>query len=267
MPKLDIPSLESKSELFAYLKENKEKLIAEKKSAVKYSDVVCYEPPKVATKAEEGEDTGSVYVKVVANSTNVLDSHMDVLLPGCYDKTIKERSGFIPHLHDHKHEISARVGDVQKIYTQQVSFSDLGLKGTGTTECLVFETNVLKDLNENIYNQYKTGRINQHSIGLLYDQIELAINDEESEKEKDFWDKYINQIINPEKAIERGYFWVIPLITLIENSAVLFGSNHATPTLSSKQLREEKEEEIKKGLQDTEAQLLRTKRFNKLKLS
>lgn len=263
MPKIDIPSFENKSDLFAYLKENKAKLLAQKKSEVKYTDVVTYQIPSHGTKAEsEEEDKGSVYVKVVANSTNILDSHMDVLLPGCYDKTIKERAGFIPHLHDHKHEISARVGDVQKIYTQNVNLSELGLKGEGSTECLIFETNILKELNENIYNQYKTGRINQHSIGLLYEQIELAINDEESEKEKDFWDKYIGQVVNPEKAIERGYFWVVPLITLIENSAVLFGSNHATPTLSSKSTEQRKEEGLKEINQAIDEQ--RQKRFRQL---
>lgn len=260
MPDINIPSFENKAELFSYLKENKENLIAEKKSGLKFTDVIKWEVPTVATKAEtEQEDKGSVYVKVVANSANVLDSHMDVLVTGCYDKTIKERKGFIPHLHDHKHEVSARVGDVAKVYTEQISLSDLGLKGNGTTECLVFETNILKELNENIYNQYKTGRINQHSIGLLYNSLELAINDEESEKEKAFWDQNIGLIVNPEKALEKGFFWVVKEITLIENSAVLFGSNHATPTLSSKQERKQE------GMEEIETTLTRIKRFKKLK--
>ncbi len=81
--------------------------------------------------------------------------------------------------------------------------------------------------------QYKEGRINQHSIGLQYLDLELAINDEESEKEFDFWNKYFDQIINKEKAEELGFFWVVKEIRLLENSAVLFGSNEITPTLDN----------------------------------
>jgi len=91
----------------------------------------------------------------------------------------------------------------------------------------------MKDYNEKVFNQYKMGRVNQHSIGLQYLQLELAINDEESEKEFDFWNKYYDQIINKEEADKKGFFWVVQEIRLIENSAVLFGSNEATPTLDN----------------------------------
>ena len=230
-----IPQFETKSELFTYLKANKSDLIARKKSAVKYSQPISYSPAGVVTKDNSpvSEDVDELNVKVVSNSTMVLDSDMDVLITGCYDDTVKDRKDITPHLHDHIHKIDAKVGEVQDIYTENITLSELGFNKSGSTECLIFETNVIKSYNEHVFNQYKSGKIKQHSIGLTYEKIDLAINDEDSEKEKEFFDKYIDKIINPEKAIEKGFFWVVQKIGLIENSAVLFGSNHATPTLDN----------------------------------
>jgi len=92
----------------------------------------------------------------------------------------------------------------------------------------------MRSYNEKIYNQYKLEKINQHSIGLQYVKISLCINDEDSEKEYDFWNKYYPQVINKEVVDQRGYFWVVTEIKLLENSCVLFGSNELTPTLDVK---------------------------------
>lgn len=237
--RISIPQFTEKSDLYAYLKKNKSELISQKKSMPIYSEAVNFGATKVktgvSTKANAAvtEDLDSLRVKVVANTANWLDSHMDVLIPGCWDKSIAERKNIIPHLHDHMHRIDAKIGEVADIYASQISFSELGIKGVGSTESLIFITDVMKSYNEKVFNQYKAGRINQHSIGLQYIRLDLAINDEDSEKEMEFWDKYFPQIINQEQAEEKGYFWVVQEIKLLENSAVLFGSNSATPTLDN----------------------------------
>ena len=249
-----IPKFENKTALYAYLKENKAEIISQKKSMPIFSEATSYGVSKlknkIATKDNTPveEDVEQLRVKVVANTANWLDSHMDVLLPGCWDKTITERKHLIPHLHDHIHKIDAKVGEVLNIYASNLSYTELGIKGTGTTEALIFETEVLKSYNEKVFNQYKQGKVNQHSIGLQYMRLDLAINDEDSEKELEFWNKYIDQIINPEIALERGYFWVVQEIKLLENSAVLFGSNEMTPTLDNNV----KNIEPPKGTQDVE---------------
>jgi len=238
--RIEIPKFETKSELYGWLKTNKANLIAEKKSMPITAEAVSFGVSKVhsktfATKANAPvhEDIETLRVKVVANTANWIDSHYDMLVPDSAKKSISERKKTIHHLHDHIHRIDAKVGEVVDIILQDLSFSELGIEGEGSTQGIVFITDIKKSYNEKVFLQYKEGRINQHSIGLQYLDLELAINDEESEKEFDFWNKYFDQIINKEKAEELGFFWVVKEIRLLENSAVLFGSNEITPTLDN----------------------------------
>jgi hypothetical protein len=240
--KIVIPEGLKGKELFKFLIENKSALIAQKKSIMKRAEPAVWMPVTIipmeqANKADGSAappaDTGVLRVKVVANTALWMDSQRDVLLPDNAKKSIKERKGMIPHLHDHQWTIDAEVGDVVNIYYQDIPLKELGIKKQGTAQCLVFETDIRKSYNEVVYNKYKAGKIKQHSIGLMYVSLELAINDSEYEKEIDFWNKYIDQIINRDEAEEAGYFWVVAEIKLMENSAVLFGSNFLTPTLET----------------------------------
>lgn len=214
---------------------DKAKAIADKMEAIKEADtIICaVHIPSVTAKEDPDHNKNSVTVKVVANSTNVLDSHMDVHIPGNYDQSISSKEGW-KHLKDHERKSDSDVGIVQSVEKLAVKFSDLGIEKDGTSECLVYESEVLADLNKGIFYRYKAGLINQHSIGMRYRELELAINDKESPKEKAHWDQYISQIANPEKAHEAGYFWIVKNIELIECSAVMKGSNTATPTLQIK---------------------------------
>lgn len=243
MARIEIdPHLRGKG-LYKFLIENKAQLIAQKKSMLKKTDGISCIPAFFnikgahAIKTDIGNiapDAVSVRAKVVANAALWCDTAMDVLLPDCWKKTIKDRLGNIPHLHDHIHEIGAEVGDVVDIYSQNISLSDLGLNQKGSTQVLIFETDIKKSYNEQVFDKYKAGKIKQHSIGLMYVKIALAINDDENEKEYDFWNKYYEQVINKDIIDELGYFWVVSEIKLLENSAVLFGANELTPTLDVK---------------------------------
>lgn len=112
-----------------------------------------------------------------------------------------------------------------------MKLADLGLDQKGNTDCLIFEADIMKSYNQEIFNQYKANKIDQHSIGLQYVSIDIAINDEESPKEIEFWNKYIDTIINKDDATAAGFFFVVSEIKLLENSCVLFGANSLTPTL------------------------------------
>lgn len=247
MSKVIIPEHLVGKELYKFLVANKSALINEKKSMVKRTEPVFHSPSFLFTKADGAtkapgdnaenptEDTGVLRVKVAANTSMWCDNQMDVLLPDNAAKSLRDRKGMIPHIHDHIWELTATVGEVVNIYYQDLPLSELGVNKAGNAQVLVFETDIRKDYNEKVYNKYKAGKVNQHSIGLQYVKIELAINDEEYEKEMDFWNKYIDQVINKEMCTEKGYFWVVSEIKLMENSAVLFGSNILTPTLSNEQ--------------------------------
>lgn len=219
---------------FDFLASNKDEVLKMKRSIIKISDV--FEMPKQASKVQLTQgiienEVDKLHVKVVANTANYIDSQLDMLLPDCWKKSIVERLGMIPHLHDHIRQIDAKVGEVTAIYGQYLSFSELGINGIGQTQALIFETDILKDYNEMVFFQYKDGRISQHSISLQYVNLLIAINDPKQEKEYNIWNQYLPLAINPKIAIDAGYFFVVKECKIIENSCVLFGANEITPTL------------------------------------
>lgn len=171
---------------------------------------------------------------IIGNTYLWMDSHEDVHAKGVFAKTIKERKDIF-HLHDHEFKITAKVGEPINVYEQVIKWSDLGINKEGETQALFMDTNIKKDYNAQIFNEYKTGRINQHSVGMQYVKIDLAANDEEYEEEYKVWNDNIDSIGNKEEAIEKGYFWLVREAKLIEISAVLMGSNSLTPTLNNKE--------------------------------
>lgn len=224
---------------------NKEALIDQKKSLIKKTDdglsslsyisktvdkEACIKEIKAAAPPPQAESATTLEVEVVCNACWWCDSDMDVLLPDSAKKTISSRKGLIPHLHDHVHMLDAMLGDVQDVWLEDVPLKELGVDQSGKVQCVLMKTNLLRDYNPKVFDLYKAGKINQHSIGLRYVNIELAINDEESEKEFDFWNKFYPSIINKDVVDEAGYFFPVREYMLIENSAVLFGSNRLTPT-------------------------------------
>jgi hypothetical protein len=176
----------------------------------------------------------SIDVSIVCNAAWFCDSQMDVLTDTSYSESILKRGTTIPHILDHNHSAIAHIGDVSNVYTSEIALVDLGLEAEGTTTALIMDSTVKESYNKAAYNFYKEGKISQHSIGLRYEAIDLAINstDEEDAGEKAIWDKYYPQVINKELVDKKGYFFVVSKADILENSAVLFGSNSLTPTLS-----------------------------------
>lgn len=239
MNNLDIPENIKGKELYNYLIANKTKLIKAKKSihnATKNSQfpsVSITGNKNNGTKsfaADSNEDNGVVRVKVIANTALWFDEDQDVLMPDNWKRSINQNKNMMVHLRDHIFTLDAKVGEVVDVYSQDIPIRELGFNKDGTTQCLVFVTDIYKDYNEKIYNMYKKGKINQHSIGFKYVIIELAINDEEYVEEYKLWKSVIDRVINKEYAEEYGYMWVVREIKLIENSAVLMGANVLTPT-------------------------------------
>lgn len=233
-------------ELYKFLVENKKALINEKKSLpVKFADGFVHSTKlQFKTKSgafkdvmsndtEDPTDTDVLRVEVIANTCLWMDSQSDVLLIDSSKRSIKNNKDMMKHIHDHIYQVSAKIGEVVNVELRTMAWKDLGVQIPGSTQVIVFITDVMKSYNEQIFNQYKAGKINQHSIGLRYVTLEMAINDPDYEKEIDFWNKYIDLIGNKQEAIDQGYFWIVPEIKLLENSCVLFGSNPLTPTIST----------------------------------
>ena len=232
----------SQEELFKALKENKPSLIALKKSTEKRTDSISYVNSEVSkelvnNKEENGSNTevDKLQVKVVINTTNFIDSHNDLHINGIWNKSVSDNSnkGFL-HLQEHDRDFDKVISDNAKGYVESVSWKSLGLPYNGKTEALIFDSIIEKKRNEFMFKQYANGWVKNHSVGMRYVKIDLAVNSESEwdKDEKEVWDKYYNVIANKEVADERGYFWVVSEAKIIEGSAVVMGSNSATPTIS-----------------------------------
>lgn len=235
---IPIEQFEKKEDRINYLIKNKKELINLKKSAVKYCDAfstVYNKIPKSIQKGSEN-DSETLIKTIVGNTYNWMDSHDDVHLNGVFSKSISEKSREVFHLRDHEYKISAKIGNPISIIEQDISWTALGVNKQGNTQALIMQSEIINDeYNKRFYNDYKLGKINQHSVGMQYIKLDLAINDPEDEEAYKVWNDNINKIANKEKAEALGYFWAVKEAKLIEISAVLVGSNELTPTINSNQ--------------------------------
>lgn len=227
----------TRDDLFKALRENKSDLILEKKMMMKRADGFGYFPAlkKDANKAQATGD--ELKISAVINTTNFFDSHSDVHINGIWNKTLRERKAFYL-LQEHKMQFDKIISDEVKAFTKDTSFKALGYDLNGSTQALIFDATLKKERNAFMFGQYLKGYVKNHSVGMQYVKIKLAIdsNHEEDEEEKKTWDKYYDDIANKED-IKNGYFWAILEAKLIEGSAVLIGSNWATPTISTEAVK------------------------------
>lgn len=149
-------------------------------------------------------DEGSRRVKVAISQIGSKDFDNDVIDEGAYTKTLSERgpgaANLIWHLTDHQPSLKSAIGKFKELYVEN--------------NYLVGVTDVPNTTwGNDVLEFYKSGHINQHSIGFRTVKQEA----------KD------------------GYN-LIKEVTLYEGSAVLWGANPNTPTLSvSKALSKEDE--------------------------
>jgi hypothetical protein len=236
-----IPQFTDKKDLFRWLKANKHLLISAKKATVKYADAVSVGPIAVsgggtidkAMPNTELLNLSEFPVKVVINTTNIMDGHNDVHIPGLWKKSLAEVK-IMYLLQEHRMAFDKVISDKVIPITKLVTWLEMGQDYPGITEALIFDATIEKERNPYMAEQYAKGRVNNHSVGMRYVQIALAMNSNSKldAEEKAVWDKYIDQVVNRDKAEEQGYFYPVTEARIIEGSAVLMGSNFATPTIS-----------------------------------
>lgn len=225
---------------------NRELIMTQKKNAIKHSDSVNLvistsdnAQKENATKQEVDttiENPTVLNAKLVINTTNLIDSHMDCHIKGIWKKSLSETKTLYL-LQEHEMEfdkiIADSVQDNLQAYTKNVTFKSLGYDYEGSTEALVFDTKIKQEINPFMFDLYKKGRVYNHSVGMRYVKLYLCINSNEAEysAEKDNWDKYYPLVANKEVANEKGFFWAVTEAKVIEGSAVIKGSNHCTPVM------------------------------------
>lgn len=144
-------------------------------------------------------DTTGRRVKVVINEMGNKDLDGDVMDGGAYNATVKMRgpksANLIWHLTDHVPSLKNAIGKPSEITT-------------GSNQ-LVFVTDIPKtSWGNDMMEHYKAGTINQHSIGFKTIKSEILNKGKEDE------------------------YRIIKEVMLYEGSAVLWGANPNTPTLS-----------------------------------
>lgn len=212
-----------------FLIENKAAILKAKKGMIKTADPISSTPNHFKSTATKSMLEEGLY-KIVANSCGFFDSHQDVSLRGSFDKTVREKGNALPIIINHDHSPQAIFAKNKGVEIEEIQIKSLGYDMEGTTQCVTAKID--PKYNEKMSELYEGGEIKQHSIGLRYVQIELAINDSSDNEAFAAWNKYIGQVINRSEAEANGYFFAVKEQQLFEISAVLFGSNQYTPTLS-----------------------------------
>lgn len=243
---IQIPDIQDKAQLVDWLVSNKTALIAQKKSTIKCADSVTYYPQLVNEKGEANKAEGSsispdaskIKVRSIINTTKLLDSHGDVHIDQLWNKSLKETKDLYL-VNQHNFSFEGIISDNVKAFAKQIPWTDLGYTYEGQTQALVFDSVIDKAESPDMFNRYAQGKVKNHSVGMRYVKLDLAVNDPRYEKEQEIWNKYIDQIANKQDAIDQGYFWAVTEAKVIEGSAVVKGSNFATPTQSISQIKTE----------------------------
>ena len=229
-------SFTEKMDMVRFMQKNRDELFAIKKAEYKTkSEPVLKSGIFVKEFQPIIEDiTGDfIQVKTIINTTNVIDSHLDLHLKGIWNKTVKD-SPFSHHLKSHKSDFEFVISNKAKSYNEAMNFKDLGLSVDMEMDANINEFIMERKKLPIMFDAYKNGEVNEHSIGMMYVDLDIAFWDESSQKEMDFFNQAKSKAINPEVADEYGYLWVVSEAKKREGSAVVFGSNSITPTISVK---------------------------------
>jgi len=170
-------------------------------------------------------------VQFIANTYFFIDSDQDMLIKGCAVKSINDRgpksqaNAKIKHQSDHVLNTKNVVGRFEVIEERNIDGKDV----------LYCESHIptTSKGNDDLIN-YQEGLYDNHSIGFRYKNIVKAVMNSTNEVERKAWDEFYPLALNPEKADEEGFFWVVKEIELFEISVVSYGANELTPTIGSK---------------------------------
>jgi len=165
-------------------------------------------------------------VEFIANTYFFIDSDQDMLIKGCAVKSINDRGpqskavAKIKHQSDHVLNTKNVVGRLDVIEEREMD-------GKTVLFCASHIPGTSKG-NDDLIN-YQEEVYDNHSIGFRYKQLVRAVKESTNENERKAWEEFYPLALNPEKADEFGFFWVVKEIELFEVSVVSYGANELTP--------------------------------------
>src|SRR6478609_8439321 len=127
-----IPKFAQKSELFAYLRSNHDKIIKQKKSLPIKSDVMEWGCLPIAQRSQvkaDGTALGpdEIMVDAIANLSGWCDSYRDVMIKDNWNKTIADKS-ITYALKNHDYSTDAIIGKDPEFYTKNFNLDYFGIK-------------------------------------------------------------------------------------------------------------------------------------------
>jgi hypothetical protein len=230
--------IKSRAERIAWLSKNSQFVIDCKKSAIKVADPIgcaftLLNDNGVAIKnlsELKPKSVDRIKVRAVINTTKLLDSHMDVHIDQLWNKSLKEnRKNYL--VREHNFTFDGIISDDVHAFVKQMTWNELGFSFPGNTQALIYDAVINRSDNPYMFEKYLENKVPNHSVAMRYIKVHLAVNDPQY-PEYENWEKYYPVIVNPEMADNAGYFFAVTEAKNIEGSAVVAGSNFATPTLS-----------------------------------
>lgn len=240
-----IPKFNTRLERQDWVFKNQNQLLDDKMSVIKHAECPVLNPVLGITQNKldpnkqttDISDRNEIKVVVAINTTNIIDGHMDAHMPNLWDVSLRE-GHIIQHVQEHIKTFDHVIADGSdlKVSVKTMLWRELGYNFDNRTQVLLFKSNILKKRNEFMMNQYLEGWVRNHSVGMQYVKLIMAIDNENRGAEFEAWQKYIKKVVNPEVAEKEGFFWVVTEAKVIEGSSVPAGSNYITPTISVKNI-------------------------------
>jgi len=235
--------------LIDYLVLNKAEILEQKKSIEKHCEggIGFLTNPNsseiikaLGSRFQHKDDENSLVRTLVANTYWWMDSFSDVHLgrgaegdSAVFTESIKDRVEKIYPLDQHRWSLDGKMGKTLDIFEAPISWRTLGQGKTGMTEALFAVAEIQRAKNPSRFEDYKNSEIDQHSVGMQYLDIQLAVDDEEEyPKEYAVYQKYLPKIGNRAEVEAQGFFFAVGKAKLKEYSAVLAGANELTPVIS-----------------------------------
>lgn len=234
----------TQKELFNFLVSEKESIIEQKKSVEKHCEggISLIDQVNLTSKAavyENDKEKGILKRTILTNTYWWMDSMSDVHLgrgaegdTAIFSESIKNRAHKVYPIDQHNWSLDGKLGKTLQLYESPISWRNLGIGKTGMTEGLFADAQIERSKNESRYMDYLNDEIDQHSVGMQYIDIQLAVNDEEEyPKEFAVYQKYLPKIGNRQAVEAQGYFFAVGKAKLKEYSAVIAGANELTPVI------------------------------------
>jgi len=254
-----------KMDFIQFLKENQSELIRlkrlEMKSDKDSSQFMFQNKSMLDFTPKINVTSDIILVKTAINTTNVIDSHLDLHLPKIWNKTVTDNPTTL-HLESHTREFNKLLDANAKQYNEKFKFSDYGIATDIVGQANINEAVIKRKDNPVMFDAYVDGKVKMHSVGMLYVSLSFLYADEDDPVMMANYNEYRSKAINPEVADEYGYFWGIHEAKKLEGSPVVLASNPYTPTIWVKDYKPSETDTSNKNEPSNDTQTKNTPLFN-----